>query len=336
MEFYFDLATNRLVTTAGGRGVLRSQEVKRGDGLTIELRFYRGDDAASLEAGWEITMALKEDFAGEALALVTGAGWSEAAGVYTAELDLNTDEMLAALAGAAFLDTLGEISIKNGAGVKPQSSQTVTFKVRNDVIKGDEGTPTSLPDALDWLRARAPWWQPELTLATLDAVVTAGIPENTLIALHADEGGNWNQLRYFRAITGAIPADAPGYVTPLDYATSGLRWVEIGASPRHNATNANPTVNDDVTMGYGTRSTWYNTATKRHFRCLSAADGAAVWVGTVDELDTAAATDRAGVVWGVDGKRHLAVWNQTDNKYQGLAITGAGGAAAVGVYELPA
>jgi hypothetical protein len=40
---------------------------------------------------------------------------------------------------------------------------------------------------------------------------------------------------------------------------------------------ADPTVNDDVTLGYAQGSYWVNATTGREFYCMSATDGAALW-----------------------------------------------------------
>jgi hypothetical protein len=41
--------------------------------------------------------------------------------------------------------------------------------------------------------------------------------------------------------------------------------------------DADPTVNDDVTLGYAAGSYWVTATTQREFYCVSATDGAAVW-----------------------------------------------------------
>ena len=155
MDLFFDKAANRLTTTAGGRGILRSQEWKRGDMIQLRLRVYDGETPSDLGATWKIAFGMKESFAGELLALASEDDWTEDDGVYSASLNLNTVEMVAALAGAAFLDTLGELTVSEDDGATWQSSQTLTVKVRNDVIQGDEGTPIELPDADDFVGDRA-------------------------------------------------------------------------------------------------------------------------------------------------------------------------------------
>lgn len=48
---------------------------------------------------------------------------------------------------------------------------------------------------------------------------------------------------------------------------------------KNNVTNVDPTVNDDIDLGYEAGSLWVNTTTKNAFICTDPADGVAVWVG---------------------------------------------------------
>lgn len=46
----------------------------------------------------------------------------------------------------------------------------------------------------------------------------------------------------------------------------------------NNETTTNPTINDDVTLGYSAGSIWMNTTTDTGYLCTDATDGAAVWL----------------------------------------------------------
>lgn len=65
-----------------------------------------------------------------------------------------------------------------------------------------------------------------------------------------------------------------------------------------------PTVNDDSTLGYSRKSTWYNQSTGEIYRCIDASAGAAVWsltTLTVDDLGTAALADSVDFATAAQG-----------------------------------
>lgn len=53
-----------------------------------------------------------------------------------------------------------------------------------------------------------------------------------------------------------------------------------GGSVTQNITTTNPTVNDDVSLGYVAGSEWFNKTAGILWVCLDNSDGAAVWRGT--------------------------------------------------------
>jgi hypothetical protein len=153
MDLFFDLATNRLTAQGGGGGTLRVLEQKRGDSVPLVLHTYRGTVPEPLTGTVKIRFGLKQTLAGELLALADE--WTEADDVHSAVLGLNSAELDAALADAETLPTLAEITISQDDGDTWISSQTVIFTVRNDVLDEDDGSPTALPGASEWLSARA-------------------------------------------------------------------------------------------------------------------------------------------------------------------------------------
>ena len=182
MDLFFARGLGKLVSVPGNRGLLRELEVKRGDAVTVRLQFSRDGVAETLTGLWEIRMMLKETYAGEPLA--QAFDWSEEDGIYSAELNTNTAEMLAALASSAALVTLGELTFTEDGG-NWTSSQTLAVTVRNDVIKGDEDTPVNLPTPDDWLAARAVLYQEAQLLNTGEQ---SQAREN--IGVHLTQGGN--------------------------------------------------------------------------------------------------------------------------------------------------
>jgi hypothetical protein len=67
----------------------------------------------------------------------------------------------------------------------------------------------------------------------------------------------------------ALRSGGGGNVTAA-LATAGVVQSNLDA-------DADPTVNDDVTLGYAAGSYWVTATTQREFYCVSATDGAAVW-----------------------------------------------------------
>lgn len=115
-------------------------------------------------------------------------------------------------------------------------------------------------------------------------------------AVNLDDG-----LLYFRAASGWSAAD-----------TGGTAFADITGSPddstalaaaldaKEDAVQDNlsasvpPTVDNDETEGYAPRSRWFDIVARESYLCLSADDGAAVWVQTsltLDELGSAALAD---------------------------------------------
>lgn len=89
--------------------------------------------------------------------------------------------------------------------------------------------------------------------------------------------------------------------------------------PQNNyEATVDPTVNDDVTLGYSAGSYWYNTVSEETFFCVNADTGAAVWVlqSSIDpsDLGVLAFADDASQVPALDpnGTGSLYVQGQLD------------------------
>jgi hypothetical protein len=87
------------------------------------------------------------------------------------------------------------------------------------------------------------------------------------------------ELRVYRNLDGGEgefwdPADVEGSVSAEALATA---LTAQGVVLSNVDAEADPTVNDDVTLGYAQGSYWVNATTQSEFYCVSAADGAAVW-----------------------------------------------------------
>jgi hypothetical protein len=145
MRIYLDLDSRRLLTTP--TRPLSLLEFKRRDNDSIELQFLRDAVVQQLPAGTTARVGIKPDGDYEApfLALTTltqsGAG---TATVYSGELNLHTTAMATAFAGdPVTLSAMLEVEWVTGDVVS--SSKTLPTTLHNDVIRGDEGQPVSLP-----------------------------------------------------------------------------------------------------------------------------------------------------------------------------------------------
>jgi len=145
MRIYLDLDSRRLLTTP--TRPLSLLEFKRRDNDSIELQFLRDAVVQQLPAGTTARVGIKPDgnYNAPFLAVTTltqsGTG---TATVYSGELNLHTTAMATAFAGEPVtLPAMLEVEWVTGDVVS--SSKTLPTTLHNDVIRGDEGQPVSLP-----------------------------------------------------------------------------------------------------------------------------------------------------------------------------------------------
>jgi len=161
MLLSFNKGLGKLVASPAYPGLLKSVEWKRGDALTLELRFYSSAQSLvtlALEVGYEMRFAVKASFLEAADTLALASVWTIVTTgddiCYRAALNLNGEDLKTLLGDAATLLLKGELTYTED-GANWTSSQTLAVTIDNDVIKGGEGAPSSLPDVEDWLTARA-------------------------------------------------------------------------------------------------------------------------------------------------------------------------------------
>ena len=171
MRLYFDLDRRRFVSAPGSNDTLSSIEFKLSDSLPIAITCCRSLATVQAAVGATGILGIKDalDYDGDFLAsdlewVLTGTGDTA---LYTFDLNLNTVPLVALLAAAQlagkdYVLTMLELQITEGTNIT--SSNTVIAKIWNDVIKGTEGTPVEMPDAEDWLSARALRYDTEQTL----------------------------------------------------------------------------------------------------------------------------------------------------------------------------
>jgi hypothetical protein len=150
MRLYFDLDKRQLVGKAGYPGKLDLLEFKRGDATTIELVFVRGTVRELLGGTNEIRFAIKELGKYDADPVVFLDAWVEGADSYTGSPNFNTIEINALLANdgddsndIAYVNAMLEITFTRDNGATWTSSNTITARINNDVVRGDEGVPVA-------------------------------------------------------------------------------------------------------------------------------------------------------------------------------------------------
>lgn len=145
MRIYLDLDTRKLMSSP--IRALSKLEFKRRDNDTIELQFLRDGTVQELPSGTSARLGIKinADYASEFLALTTltksGTG---TATVYGGRLNLNTDAIATVFASEPVTFD-GMLEVEWTTGVAVSSSQTLPVTLFNDVIRGDEGEPATLP-----------------------------------------------------------------------------------------------------------------------------------------------------------------------------------------------
>ena len=145
MRIYLDLDSRRLLTTP--TRPLSSLEFKRRDNDSIELQFLRDAAVQELPAGTTARVGIKPDgdydAAFLAVTTLTQSG-TGAATFYSGELNLHTTAMAAAFDDEPVtISAMLEVEWVTGDVVS--SSKTLPTTIHNDVIRGDEGQPVSLP-----------------------------------------------------------------------------------------------------------------------------------------------------------------------------------------------
>lgn len=157
MKLFWNLDSNRLVQGLGSSVVLSGLEFKRRDGVKLEVLFFRGSAVGGaleeMPSTLEIRFGLKVALGGTLL--VFSADFSEDAnGWWVAEPSFNTTELNTAFAAnPEQLVVLGELTRRDDVGEPWASTQTLSVTVINDLLVGDEGTPTTAAVPTDYLTA---------------------------------------------------------------------------------------------------------------------------------------------------------------------------------------
>lgn len=157
MKLFWNLDLNRLVKSLGSSALLDSLEFKRRDGVRLEVLFFRGNGVTleTMPSTTEIRFAVKTALGGTLL--VSSAGFAvNASGWWVAEPNFNTTEMDTAFGGSPVPESISvkaELTRRDDVGEPWASTQTLAVTIVNDLIVGDEGTPTGAAVPTDYLTA---------------------------------------------------------------------------------------------------------------------------------------------------------------------------------------
>jgi hypothetical protein len=150
VRLYLDIDTRKFVASASEQRPVTGIEVKRRDTDLIELQFVRDRVVQELPAGTTIRLGLKPAAAYTAEFLASGTFTKSGTGTatkYLLDLNLNTVALNAAFAAATpepeTLAAMLEVEWASGSNIS--SSLTLPVTIANDVIRGNEGTPATLP-----------------------------------------------------------------------------------------------------------------------------------------------------------------------------------------------
>lgn len=220
MRIYLDIDSRRLFSAPGRP--LSKLDFKRRDNDTIELIFLRDDIGQDLAAGTIAKIGVKADaaFDSEFLAVTTLAKTGTGAStVYTGELNFNTTAMASAFSTEPVtLAAMLEVEWLTGSAIS--SSKTLPVTLYNDVIRGDEGEPATLP--LFYASATSDFKATQAEAEAGTDNVTWMTPLRTAEAIAALGGASsWNDLEdkptAFPPATHAhAVADVTGLQTALD------------------------------------------------------------------------------------------------------------------------
>lgn len=197
MLFYIDLDLLEVIETATDQRRVAQREIQRGDNTPFEVRFVRNGIQEALPAGTTLTFCAKADlkFDGPAIILqsaftLTGAGVTAA---YVASVAADTAPLNALLNVDAtdtndlpLIDLMGEFSWQL-LTAKPTSARRFRTRVNNDVYRGDETFPSTLPGPDDFVLARA---------VLYDRAQTFTAPQQALVKNKIGANLNFNVQSY--------------------------------------------------------------------------------------------------------------------------------------------
>ena len=150
MRIYINRTTGQFITSPKFNAIINRFDWKRGDTAQVEIGFVDDGVLVPLVGAFGLTFGMKEDgkFEGDYVVQHTDFTLNATTGFYVGTPNFNTIELDALLMvdgddsnDIEFVDLLFEVSANDDNGIF--SSSTSVARVFHDVIKGDEGVPTT-------------------------------------------------------------------------------------------------------------------------------------------------------------------------------------------------
>jgi hypothetical protein len=150
MRLFLDIDTREFLQSPSFPRALTTLALKRRDTDLIELQFLRDRVVQELPTGTTIRLGLKPDAAYTAEFLASGTFTKSGTGTatkYLLDLNLNTVTLNTAFAAATPepVTLAAMLEVEWASGTTISSSLTLPVTIANDVIRGNEGTPATLP-----------------------------------------------------------------------------------------------------------------------------------------------------------------------------------------------
>ena len=202
---------------------------KRGDGGLLSVQFCRGTSLTQLDETTPsvVKFALKAVGVYDTDPVVALASFTVPAvadGPYLGYPNLNTTELDALLAkdlddtnDLAEVDVNLELTWSEDAELTWLSTETLVARVENDVIRGDEGTPTSAATPAEWLAANGVVYDPEITALTSIAVLTVAVGRIQALRIPA---GVLTTLKFYELRASTDADNGATRIRPPDYAAT--------------------------------------------------------------------------------------------------------------------
>ena len=152
MNLYIDKNTGNFITDPAFKSEITKVDFKRGDAATLSIGFVTGTTQALLGGTPLVIFAIKESGKYDSVdSLVYEDSFVEGASTYDASPNFNTTDLNDLLFSGdaddtndvAYVDAMLEVTFSDDNGVTWQSSKTITARIYNDVVKGNEGTVQS-------------------------------------------------------------------------------------------------------------------------------------------------------------------------------------------------
>lgn len=155
MNMYWSHNEQKMIASLNSTAQVTQYDFVLRDSLPVTLRVVNAQSTinvpyvvTAIDAGSSIKFGAKalSTYATDANFLFSQATWTEAgtgeSTTYTADIPLNTAELIAAIGDSEYLDCKAEFTIENALSEHELSTQ-FTMRIYPDVIKGTEGVPST-------------------------------------------------------------------------------------------------------------------------------------------------------------------------------------------------